>query len=371
VRLVALALLLAAAAAFVPLDARSDTDPRPDTDAPTETAPPPRRYHGFGSGTVGGEGGEVVRVTSLGDAGPGSLREALASGRRTILFEVGGVIELRDHLWVRGGNVTIDGHSAPSPGITLQNFGLVIRGNRGAHDVIVRGLRVRRAAIDGIQVSYGAYNVLIDHVSVHGSGDGNIDITESHDVTVSWSILAEPAGDAKNMLIKYNPSRVTLHHNLFVGAKQRNPQARIDDAGTPATDITIDMRNNVVWNWRNGYGARVWFGAWANVVNNFFGSPSSTPSGRQRGLLVCRTDCEGGPASAGRAWVDGNVSWDGASALINGLGTESAPFPAPPVPTEPACVAASRVLAEAGVQPFDTVDRTYLASVQASTCRPL
>jgi hypothetical protein len=34
-------------------------------------------------------------------------------------------------------------------------------------------------------------------------------------------------------------------------------------------------------------------------------------------------------------------------------------------------VAASRVLAEAGVQPFDTVDRTYLASVQASTCRPL
>jgi hypothetical protein len=87
--------------------------------------------------------------------------------------------------------------------------------------------------------------------------------------------------------------------------------------------------------------------------------------------MVCRTDCEGGPASAARAWVDGNVSADGASAVINGLGTETTPFPAPPVATEPACVAASRVLAEAGVQPFDTIDRTYRESVQASTCRPL
>ena len=328
-------------------------------------------YQGFGADTPGGANGDVVRVTTLADAGPGSLREALGDGNRTIVFDVSGVIELRDHLYVRGAYVTIDGHSAPPPGITLSNFGLVIRGTRGAHDVIVRGLRIRRAAIDGIQVSYSAHHVVIDHVSIHGSGDGNLDITEgSRDVTVSWSILAEPAGESKNVLIKYNPSRVTLHHNLFVGARQRNPQVRMDDAGTAATDLTVDMRNNVVWNWRNGYGARIWFGARANVVNNYFGSPSSSPTGRLRGLLVCRSECEGGAVAAARAWVDGNVGWESAHATINTLGTETAPFPAPAVATEPACAAAARVVAEAGAQPLDSIDQGHVGTVQASMCRP-
>ncbi len=79
----------------------------------------------------------------------------------------------------------------------------------------MRGIRVRDAPLDGIQIANSAYNVVIDHVSISGSGDGNLDITESsHDVTVSWSILAAPASD-KNMLIKYNASRISLHHNLF------------------------------------------------------------------------------------------------------------------------------------------------------------
>jgi hypothetical protein len=339
---------------------------------PRTTASTPGAYEGFGAGTLGGAGGKVVRVTTLANAGPGSLREALAGGNRTIVFDVAGVIVLRDHLWVRRAHVTIDGHSAPPPGITLQNFGLIIRGTQGAHDVIVRGLRVRRSAMDGIQVSYGAHRVVIDHVSIHGSADGNLDITEnSRDVTVSWSILAEPAGEGKNMLIKYHPARVTLHHNLFVGARQRNPQARVDDAGTPATDLTLDMRNNVVWNWRRGSGTRVWYGARANVVNNFFGSPSSSPTGRLRGLLVCRGECDGGAASAARAWVDGNVSWDGAHAVINGHNTETAPFPAAAVATEPACVAAARIIAEAGARPLDSIDLSYVPTVQASMCRPL
>jgi pectate lyase len=334
----------------------------------TATAPAP--YQGFGADTPGGAGGDIVRVTTVADAGPGSLREALTSGNRTIVFDVAGVIELQDHLFVRGSHVTIDGQSAPPPGITLQNYGLVIRGTRGAHDVIVRGLRVRKASIDGIQVSQGAYGVVIDHVSIQGSADGNLDITESRDVTVSWSILAEPAGDGKNMLIKYNPSRITLHHNLFVSARQRNPQVRIDDAGTPAADLTVDMRNNVVWNWRNGYGTRIWFGARANVVNNYFGSPSSSPTGRLRGIMVCRSECEGGSASAARAWVDGNVGWESAHAGINAHGTESEPFPAPAVATEPACAAAARILAEAGVHPLDAIDQAHVGTVQTSMCRP-
>jgi hypothetical protein len=315
----------------------------------------------------------VVHVTTLADSGPGSLRAAVASGARTIVFDVGGTITLLDHMFVEGAHITIDGHSAPPPGITLRNYGLVIRGSRGAHDVIVRGLRIRGAAIDGIQIANNAENVVVDHVSIHGSVDGNIDITEgSRNVTVSWSILAEPAGEGKNMLIKYQASRVSLHHNVFVGARQRNPQARVDDAGTLATDLVVDMRNNVVWDWRNGAGAHVWYGATANIVNNFFGSPSSTQLARARAIIVCRGECdEGVAASAARAWVDGNVGWDRQHVLLNAESTEPEPFPAAPVDTEAACVAAARAVAEAGARPLDTLDTGYVQAVKSTMCRPL
>jgi hypothetical protein len=71
------------------------------------------------------------------------------------VFDVGGVIELARMVLVRGAFVTIDGFSAPPPGITLRGGALFIRGNDGAHDVIVRGIRVRGAPADGIAVSPG------------------------------------------------------------------------------------------------------------------------------------------------------------------------------------------------------------------------
>ena len=76
--------------------------------------------------------------------------------------------------------------------------GIVLRGNRGVHDVVLKDLRVRdldrnpgSEQYDGIQIAYGAFNILVDHVSTSGADDGNLDITyDAHDVTVRWSILA-------------------------------------------------------------------------------------------------------------------------------------------------------------------------------------
>jgi hypothetical protein len=317
---------------------------------PGATRGQPRVYQGFGATTSGGTGGTVVRVTTLNDSGPGSLREAVSRGNRMVVFEVAGEIALSTYLYVLGANITIDGFTAPAPGITLKNYGLIVRGNKGAHDIIVRGIRIRGAAIDGIQVAYGAYNVVIDHVSVTGSADGNIDITEgSHDVTVSWSIIG--AND-KNMLVKYNTSRVTLHHNVFTASAQRSPQVRIDDSTTAvATDLTADIRNNVIANWGTGYGSVVWYGPWANVVNNFYAAVNA-----QRPLTV----------TSARAYVAGNLS----PVLddVNTQGTESAPFSAATVETHDACTAASLVLAEAGVRPLDAVDQQLLTGIAAPVC---
>jgi pectate lyase len=305
-------------------------------------------YEGFGATTPGGSGKPIVHVTNLNDSGLGSLREAIKQGNRTIVFDVGGEILLGDYLYVLGAFITIDGSTAPSPGITLRNRGLIIRGNKGAHDVIVRGLRVRGSPIDGIQVAYGAYNVVIDHVSVQGSGDENIEITGgSHDITVSWSILA---GTGKNMLIKYNhPSRITLHHNVFTEGLTRNPQVRIDDAGTPATDTTVDMRNNLIWDWGIGYGTLVWYGPRANIVNNYYSSSGDAIT-----------------VSSARAYVQGNVSADKID--VNRQGNETSPFPAPLVDTQDACTAPNLVLANAGVRPLDSIDQQYLSRITIASC---
>jgi hypothetical protein len=320
------------------------------------------RYEGFGATTRGGAGGPVVRVTNLQDSGPGSLREALARGDRTIVFDVGGEILLERRLEVNGPYVTIDGSTAPPPGITLRNHGLVIYGHRSAHDVIVTGLRIRDAAGDGITIAYGASSVVIDHVSIQGSADGNLDITmDSRDVTVSWSILAEPAASQKNMLIKYDAARVTLHHNLFTTSRQRNPQARVDDAGTRATETTLDMRNNLVWDWAGGYGTLVWYGPRANIVDNFYASPGGSRAEQAAAILV---------RDGGRAYVAGNVSGDRLGVDINTVGTETSPFPAPRVTTQPACSAAQAIVHEAGVRPVDEIDAFYLGLIVLPCAAP-
>lgn len=304
-------------------------------------------YQGFGATTRGGEDGAVVRVTNLNDSGPGSLRDAVTAGHRTVVFDVAGDILLNDHLYVKGAFVTIDGLSAPPPGITLRHRGLIIRGNRGAHDVVVRGIRVRDSSHDGIQIAYGAYNVVLDHVSVTGAADGNIDITEgSHDVTVSWSLLG---GNGKNMLVKYNPSRVSLHHNVFVESLQRSPQIRIDDAGTSASETTADIRNNVIAGWSGGYGTIIWHGPWVNLVNNFYSSADDA-------ITVI----------AARAYVSGNQSVAGA--VLDSPNTELNPFSAPAVDTQDACMAASLVLDAASAHPRDDADRALMARLTLGAC---
>jgi hypothetical protein len=349
----------------------------PDASSPGAAKSADLAYQGFGAKTPGGSGKSIVRVTNLNDSGPGSFRDALSKGNRTVVFDVTGEIVLSKTVQIRGAFITVDGLTAPAPGITLKDYGLSIGGNQGAHDIIVRGIRVRGAGVrpdkeqsDGINIIKGAYNVVIDHVSIHGSEDGNLDIgTDSRDVTVSWSILAEPRGNQKNMLIKYNPSRISLHHNIFTHAQQRNPQVAIDTAGTAATDTTVDMRNNVVWDWGKGYGTLIWYGARANVVNNFYGSPQSSRGNQRKALTVCKGDCEGGePAALARAYAAGNLTADKFPGDINSAGTEKTPFPAPAVDTQEACAAARAVVANAGVRPLDAIDSHYLSAISLSSC---
>jgi hypothetical protein len=328
-------------------------------------------YEGFGASTPGGSGKPVYHVTNLQDSGAGSLRDALSQGNRTVVFDVGGDIVLASEVTIRSAFVTVDGLTAPPPGITLKNKGLIVRGT-GGHDIIISGLRIRDASQDGIWITDAAYNVVIDHVSVQNSFDGNIDITRvgTRDITVQWSILAEPAGEEKNMLLAFGQTRITLHHNLFIDAMQRSPQVTFDDstARTHDTDTTLDMRNNLVWDWRGGYGTRIRYGGNANVVDNYYASDGGD---EDDALIICKglpsdSQCYDDTTNIARAYVAGNFSADGVN--LNNRGTESTPFAAAAVTTQTPGVAACLVRDGAGVRPLDAIDQSYVSTVSLSGC---
>src|SRR4051812_43600720 len=95
---------------------------------------------GFGTRTRAGRGGKVIEVTTLADAGPGSLRAAIEDpAPRIIVFRVGGVIALRGFLVITHPFVTIAGQTAPGGGICLKDAGVVVATN----DVLIQHLRIR------------------------------------------------------------------------------------------------------------------------------------------------------------------------------------------------------------------------------------
>jgi hypothetical protein len=237
---------------------------------------------GFGIYTPAGSGRHtsptrtsILRISSLQDSGPATLRECLESRTpRICVFEVAGEIQLRTPLRIRSPYITVAGQTAPPPGITISRGGISIE----THDVLLQHLAVRpgdsllgapartRDAISiGGAPPRDAYNVVIDHLSLTWAVDENISTwhPSTHDVTITQSIIAEglhrsihPKGPhSKGVMIGNGSSRITLFKNLIAANDERNPYIK------PGT--RSEIINNVVYGW----GAR---GPWTlcNLTNN-------------------------------------------------------------------------------------------------------
>ncbi len=303
-------------------------------------------FEGFGAKTQAGERGELVVVTSLDDSGPGTLREALThKSQARIQFAVGGTIKLERGVSIKGGSfVTIDGSSAPPPGITLRGDALRIL---SSHDVVVTHLRVRDSRRDGITIK-DSDNVLIDHCSLTDAGDENLSITRgATNVTVSWCLIGEtrppPRGGGKGVLVAdiggQTVTNVSIHHNLFARLAQRSPQ--ISTAGL------FDLRNNVIRNWES-YGIRIRKGGFGNIVGNVLGT-EDRPS---RAVILT--------ADSGRVYLEGNRSPHGLD--VNLLRTAPKPLRVAPVATDSVEVVEQKVLKTAGAFPRDETDRLLVSA---------
>jgi len=218
---------------------------------------------GWAATTPGGRNGKILRVTTLAPDGPGSFLAALnTQGPRTIVFEVGGVIDLgkvtgprRTSVAITEPFLTIAGQTAPSPGITFTRGGLAI----DTHDVIIRHIRVRPGAAgyakkigwepDGIDTSSAAHDIIVDHCSLTWAVDENLSASgkpftganpdewrknTSHRITFSHNIIAEglshsthASGEhSKGSLIMDNVTDVLILGNLYAHCSQRHPLAK-------------------------------------------------------------------------------------------------------------------------------------------------
>jgi pectate lyase len=208
---------------------------------------------GWASNTLGGRGGQILRVTTLAKDGPGSFKQAIETkGPRIIVFEVGGVIDLdATTLKITESFLTIAGQTAPSPGITLIRGGLDVT----ASDVIMRHIRVRAGEAGKPKMSgsdfdsfstIGARNVIVDHCSLTWGTDENLSASgsrftgktpsewragTSRQITFSNNLIAESLANAthakgehsKGSLIHDNANDILIYRNVYAHNVERNP----------------------------------------------------------------------------------------------------------------------------------------------------
>jgi hypothetical protein len=251
---------------------------------------------GAGKYATGGRGGEVYHVTNLNDSGEGSLRYGLETlkGARTVVFDVGGVISLKSVLCIPddGGDVYVAGQTAPGDGITLINYTF---GAMGSSDVIIRDIRTRVGDVSG--KSMGGMGIsscdhtIIDHCSISWATDEGLSTRSASNITFQWNIIGESLHDSVHYDAGDRGSGTethafaasiggyvgSFHHNLLINNTGRNWSL----AGAMEQDgVTyggaLDIRNNVVYNWRDRTtdgGAR-----FVQFVNNYYkaGAESNT-----------------------------------------------------------------------------------------------
>ena len=282
--------------------------------APAGDLPAFPTAEGYGRFAQGGRGGRILHVTNLNDSGPGSLRAAVEqSGPRTVVFDVGGLITLESRLIIRStnSNLTIAGQTAPGKGICLRkyNFGML-----GATNVIIRYVRVRPGNLSGMTLDgmgmASSDNCIIDHCSISWTLDEAISTRGAHNITLQRTLISEalneaghkkyPAGTQHGYAASIGGDIGSFHHNLLAHCAGRN-WSLAGGLSKPKNEYAgrLDLRNNVVFNWKNRAtdgGAHE-----VNFVNNFY-----QPGPATKFFFALNAQYGGFPGSQ-RYFFDGNV----------------------------------------------------------------
>lgn len=221
---------------------------------------------GFGRYTQGGRGGSVYHVTNLNDSGTGSIRDAVSQPYRTVVFDVGGVINISTRI-VISHHVTVAGQTAPGGGITIYGNGVAFNGDSG--NDIIRYIRIRMgkngdSGKDAVAISEGQ-DYLFDHVSISWGRDGTLDVngTGIDNLTFQDCIISQGINNSNHSTGGLMQSgKWSMIRSLYIDNKTRNPKAR----------GTHECINSVLYNWvSNGYIMGDTDGlSECNLIGNYF-----------------------------------------------------------------------------------------------------
>lgn len=289
---------------------------------------------GGGMYSHGGRGGRTIVVTSLDDSGPGTFREACeAGGARIVVFNVAGIIRLKDDLRIRAPYITIAGNTAPGDGVCVAGATVAI----DTHDVIIRHMRFRRGQtnVANRDDSLGGNpvgNIMIDHVSASWGLDENMSMyrhmymppdgqRELKLPTVNITIQNSIFSEALNI---YNHAfgstlgglNSTFHRNLWASNSGRNPSVGMYG------DFTFV--NNVLFNWVHRSVDGGDHLSEFNIINNYLKPGPATPLDKPISYRLLKPESQRGKTVAdnfGKAYVAGNIvegnervtkdNWDG------------------------------------------------------------
>ncbi len=300
-----------------------------DTPEVTETvAPAFPGAEGHGRYVTGGRGGEVRHVTNLNDKGEGSLRAAVnGSKAKIVVFDVSGIIGLESDL-VIGANTTIEGQTAPAPGITVR-----YRTVRPGDNNIIRFIRFRRGeekdVNDGADATWQRQKdgIVLDHCSFSWSIDEIASFYDNQHFTMQWCTLGEALANPGHSKGEHSYGGIwggkgaSFHHNFLAHMQNRVPRfcgARYDwngyDKEKYANSIQaeiVDFRNCVMYNWGNGNGCYGGTGGGnINIVNNYYkAGPATSNKTRVTQISVATSSNASGSPFMGycaRYYINGN-----------------------------------------------------------------
>jgi cysteine-rich repeat protein len=358
-------------------------------------------------------------VTSLADTGTGTFRDALSAGNRYIVFDVGGTVLLgtppptgggasdpNDTINFTGSNVTIDGSTAPSPGITVYanvnilNDGLRFRDNTNTILTYIRFLGNEPNAPTVTDCTAGFVNedllsawptsgvgsvqdIVWDHLTIRNVGDSGFDVagrvvnaTFSYNY-ILWNCHPQTMGTSSDP-----SSNMTWHHNLWASNGERLPQfSKVHD--------NMDYRNNILFKWNNSYAIRIRNSPAtdkisANFVNNyFFAGTAATNAAIMYGLTTGADAAEeNGPGSCttqgtlytaglmGEIYVAGNTFSAANCETYSTVPTERFVPSASQVATDAATSLVSTVLPGVGTIYRRTDEQTEITSVNTALGGP-
>lgn len=279
---------------------------------------------GYGKDTVGGRGGYVYHVTSLADTNTnGTFRYGIETltGKRTIVFDVSGTIEMTNYIKIRDGfgEVTILGQTAPAGGIHLAKAPFWIHDSQ----IIMRHMthRLGKAWTNNDAPNYQGTpadpnyepdasfrirafgspinNFMFDHLSLYWGHDGTFAVGDgggvnyASNITIQNSIVAETL-DKKYGALILSPT-VTMYENLWTQGQSRTPSFL-------KPYITGEFINNIVYNGRSNHSIE--YSAKMDFISNVYKYGSTVKEGHTFGI----EGGNGGTLLDTEIYLDDNIS---------------------------------------------------------------